>query len=169
MVENFLTGLESALTLHNLLLLLVGVVGGTLIGMLPGLGAASGMALLMPIAAGLDPLPGLILLAAIYYGTQYGGSITSILLSTPGDAAQVMTTLDGYALARQGKAGLALTTSAVASFVGGVITIPLLVGLGPALAEVALKLGPPEMLVLLVFALVSVAASRPMAWPCSAC
>ncbi|GAB2476989.1 tripartite tricarboxylate transporter permease [Promicromonospora xylanilytica] len=158
MLENFLSGLESALTLQNFLLLLVGVVGGTVIGMLPGLGAASGMALLMPLAAGLDPLPGLILLAAVYYGTQYGGSITSILLNTPGDAGQLMTTLDGYAMAKRGKAGTALTISAVSSFAGGILTIPLMVILGPALAEAALRLGPPEMLVLLVFALVSVAA-----------
>lgn len=158
MLENFLTGLATAITGQNLLLLLIGVVGGTVIGMLPGLGAASGMALLMPLAAGLDPLPGLILLAAIYYGTQYGGSITAILLNTPGDAGQLMTTLDGYAMAKRGNAGTALTISAVSSFVGGVLTIPAMVILAPMLAEAALKLGSPEMLILLVFALLSVAA-----------
>src|SRR5690625_734743 len=158
MLENFLSGLQTALTLQNLLILGLGVVGGTVIGMLPGLGAASGMALLMPLAAGMDPLQGLILLAAIYYGTQYGGSTTAILLNTPGDASQLMTTIDGYAMAKRGKHGTALTISATASFAGGVLTLPFLVFLGPALAEVALKLGPPEMLVLPIFALVSVAA-----------
>lgn len=151
-------GLAEVSSPGNLGFLLLGVVLGMFVGLLPGLGAATGVAILIPLTTDLDALSALIMLAGIYYGSQYGGSITSILIRTPGEASQVMTAIEGYELARNGRAGPALAMSAVASFVAGTLTIPLLMFLAPALSNVALRFGPPEMFALMVFALLSVAS-----------
>src|ERR671915_100094 len=112
-------GFLIALTPQNLLFCFIGVLMGTLIGVLPGIGPVSGVAILLPIVFTLEPTAAMIMLAGIYYGSMYGGSTTSILINTPGESASVMTCLDGYAMARAGRAGVALGMSALASFVAG--------------------------------------------------
>jgi putative tricarboxylic transport membrane protein len=150
-------GFAAAFSPENLLFLAIGVTLGMVVGVLPGIGPATGIALLIPLTTSLDPLTALIMLAGIYYGSQYGGSVTSILLRTPGEAASVMTSIDGYEMSRKGQAGKALAISAVASFVAGTITIPLLMVLAPLLTSLALRFGPPELFALMLFSLVSVA------------
>ncbi|WP_349426061.1 tripartite tricarboxylate transporter permease [Microbacterium sp. LWS13-1.2] len=152
-----LAGFAAAFSPENLLFLVIGVTLGMVVGVLPGLGPATGIALLIPLTTSLDPLTALIMLAGIYYGSQYGGSVTSILLRTPGEASSVMTAIDGYEMSRKGQAGRALAISAVASFVAGTLTIPLLMVLAPALTSLALSFGPPELFALMLFALISVA------------
>lgn len=150
-------GFSLALSPTNIAFVLLGVTLGTVIGLLPGLGSATGVAILLPLTLGLDPLTALIMLAGLYYGAQYGGSITSILIATPGEASQVMTTLEGYKLARKGRAGPTLAMAAIASFVAGTLTIPLLMTLAPLLGAFALRFGPPEEFALMVFGLIAVA------------
>jgi TctA family transporter len=128
---------------------------GTLIGVLPGLGPTATIAMLLPITFVLPPVSALIMLAGIYYGSQYGGSTTSILVNLPGEAASVVTTLDGYQMARQGRAGVALATSAVASFFAGTVATLLLAFFAPPLAEIALKFGPADYFSLMVLGLVA--------------
>lgn len=152
-------GFSTAFTPGNLLYCLVGVVIGTVIGMLPGLGSATGVALLLPLTLTLQPISSLIMLAGIYYGCQYGSSISSVLIATPGDSASAVVTFDGYPLARQGKAGQALATSAIASFVSGTLTIIPLMTLAPVFAAIALHFGPPEMFALMVLGMASVVNS----------
>ena len=132
----------------------LGAFFGTVVGLLPGLGPINGVAMLIPIAyaMNLPPETALILLAAVYVGAEYGGRIASILINVPGDAAAVMTTLDGYPLARQGMASVALSLSAWASFVGSLVAFFGIVALAPALAKWALAFGPAEYFVLMVFA-----------------
>lgn len=148
-------GFQDALTPTNIAFVILGTGLGTIIGLLPGLGSATGVAILLPVTLGLDPLTALIMLAGIYYGTQYGGSITAVLLATPGDASQVVTVFDGYQMARQGRAGPALAICAIGSFVAGTLTIPLLMVLIPFLGALALRFGPPEQFALMLFAMVS--------------
>lgn len=147
-------GLVQASSLQNLLLALIGCFLGTLIGALPGLGPANGVAILIPLAIslGLGPTGSLILLTAVYAGAMYGGRISSILLNIPGDEPALMTTLDGYPMARQGKAAEALVLSAIASFIGAFVAILGLIVLAPLLAKAALKFGPPEYVALYVLA-----------------
>ena len=149
-------GFSTAFTLHNLLYCLLGVLIGTVIGMLPGLGSATGVALLLPLTLTLEPVTALIMLAGIYYGCQYGSSISSVLIATPGDSASAVVTFDGYPLARAGRAGQALATSAIASFVSGTLTIIPLMALAPLFASVALHFGPPEMFALMLLGMASV-------------
>jgi putative tricarboxylic transport membrane protein len=161
------TGFAVALTPFNLLLVLVGCFGGTLIGALPGIGPINGVAILLPIAYGLGfpPESALILLAGIYYGAEYGGRISSILLNVPGDAGAVMTTLDGNPMAKAGLAGKALSLSAVASFVGGTIAVILLSLFGPLLASFGVGFQPSDYVALMVFAfacLASLVGSSPV-------
>ena len=146
-------GFGIALQPINLLYAFIGCLVGTLIGVLPGIGPAGGMALLIPLTYGKEPASAIILLSGIYYGAMYGGSTTSILLNVPGEAASVVTSLDGYQMARQGKAGPALAIAALGSFVAGTIGIVLLMLLGPPLAQAALKFGPAETFALMVFGL----------------
>jgi putative tricarboxylic transport membrane protein len=146
-------GFLLALTPQNLLFCFIGVLAGTLIGVLPGIGPVSGVALLLPITFSLDPTAGMIMLAGIYYGSMYGGSTTSILINTPGESASVMTCLDGYAMARQGRAGPALGMCAVASFVAGTFSVLGLMLLAPPLAAFALRFGPAEYFALMVLGL----------------
>ncbi|HBM60026.1 MAG TPA: tripartite tricarboxylate transporter TctA [Citreicella sp.] len=154
------TGFTVALDPFNLMLVLVGCFFGTLIGALPGLGPINGVAILLPIAysLGFPPESALILLAGIYYGAEYGGRISSILLNVPGDAGAVMTTLDGNPLARAGQAGRALSLSAVASFVGGTFAVILMSLFAPALAGFAVTFGPADYVALMVFAFASLAS-----------
>jgi putative tricarboxylic transport membrane protein len=138
------SGFAAALSIQNLLFALAGCVLGTLIGVLPGLGPAAGTAILIPLTFKLDPTGAIIMLAAIYYGAMYGGTITSVLINVPGEAASVVTCLDGYQMARQGRAGTALGIAAIGSFVGGVVAALALAMVAPPLARFALSFGPPE-------------------------
>jgi putative tricarboxylic transport membrane protein len=151
-------GFSVALSPPNLLACAFGVLIGTLVGVLPGIGAAAGIALLTALTAGLDATTALIMLAGIYYGAMYGGSTSAILLNMPGEAASVMTAVDGYRLALQGRAGPALGMAAIASFVAGTLSLCGLVLLAPPLADLALAFGPSESFALTVLGL-SVAVS----------
>lgn len=140
----------------NLLVCFLGVLLGTLVGVLPGLGPTATISLLLPITFTMTPVQSIIMLAGIYYGAQYGGSTTSILVNMPGEASSVVTTLDGYQMARKGRAGPALGISAFGSFIGGTFTIIMLMLLGPPLAGIALKFGPPENASIMFFGLTMV-------------
>jgi putative tricarboxylic transport membrane protein len=139
-IDGFGVVLEPA----NLVYCLIGVVIGMVIGVLPGLGPAATIAILLPVTIGLAPVTSIIMLAGIFYGAQYGGTITSVLLRLPGEASSVVTVFDGYALARQGKAGTALGIAAIGSFFGGTVSIVALSLLAPLVAGFALDFGPPE-------------------------
>jgi putative tricarboxylic transport membrane protein len=147
-----LTGFVSVLNPGNLLYVFLGVLIGTVIGVLPGLGPTASIALLLPVTAGMDMVSSLIFLAGIYYGAMYGGSTTSILVNIPGEAASVVTCIDGYQMARQGRAGAALGMAAFGSFIGGTFGVLAVMLISPFLAEAALKFGAPEMFALLFFA-----------------
>src|SRR3954468_701053 len=140
----FLNGFAVVVEPHNLLYCLIGVLIGMVIGVLPGLGPAATIAILLPITYTIDPVSAIIMLAGIYYGAQYGGTITSVLLRLPGEASSVVTVFDGFALAKQGKAGTALGIAAIGSFVGATISIIGLTLLAPVVADIALDFGPPE-------------------------
>lgn len=148
------TGFQTAFTGANLLYCLIGAFVGTLIGVLPGLGPAATVAMLMPTAFLLPPVSSLIMLAGIYYGAQYGGSTTSILVNLPGEASSIVTALDGYQMAQKGRAGPALATAAIASFFAGTVATMVIAAFAPPLAEVALKFGAPEYFALMVLGLV---------------
>lgn len=156
LLSNLAHGFGIALLPVNLFYAFVGALVGTLIGVLPGIGPMSGIALLIPISYGMNPTSAIILLAGVYYGAMYGGSTTSILLNTPGESSSVVTTLDGYQLARQGKAGKALATAAIGSFVAGTMSIVGLMIMAPGLAKFALRFGPPEYFALMVVGLTAV-------------
>jgi putative tricarboxylic transport membrane protein len=143
-VNGLLSGFSVALSLTNLAYCFFGCLLGTLVGVLPGLGPAAAIALLFPTAMHIDPVGAIIMLAGIYYGAQYGGSTTSILLNIPGEATSVVTCMDGYQMARKGRAGAALGISAFGSFIAGTFATAGLVFFAPLLANVALKFGPPE-------------------------
>ncbi len=153
-LQHLITGFGIAGTIHNFLYCLVGAIVGTLIGVLPGIGPIAGIALLIPATFGLNPTSAIIMLAGIYYGAMYGGSTTSILLNVPGETASVITCIDGYQMAQKGRAGPALATCAIGSFIAGTIGIFGLVFLAPPLAEAALAFGPPEYFSLMVFGFV---------------
>jgi TctA family transporter len=155
LLANLGLGLETAFTLTNLLYCLVGVFLGTAIGVLPGLGPVATIAMLLPVTFGLPPVSSLIMLAGIYYGAQYGGSTTAILVNLPGESSSVVTALDGYQMARQGHAGKALATAAIGSFFAGTVATFLLALFAPPLAELALKFGPAEYFSLMVLGLVA--------------
>ncbi|NTV57586.1 MAG: tripartite tricarboxylate transporter permease, partial [Deltaproteobacteria bacterium] len=155
LLANLGLGLSTSLTPLNLLYCLMGVFLGTLIGVLPGLGPTATIAMLLPVTFTLPPVSALIMLAGIYYGSQYGGSTTSILVNVPGEAASVVTALDGYQMARQGRAGVALTTAAVGSFFAGTVATIILALFAPPLAAVALKFGPAEFFSLMVLGLLA--------------
>lgn len=151
-----LSGFQVALQPVNVFACLIGVVAGTLIGALPGLGPSTGVAVLLPLTFGMDPTTAIVMLAGIYYGAMYGGAIASILINTPGDSAAVMTCLDGYPLAQKGRAGAALGMAAFASFIGGTISVVVFTFLAPALAQATLWFGPPEYFALMVMGLSTV-------------
>jgi len=159
MIEGLLIGLQTALSIQNLLMVIGGCLIGTFIGMLPGLGPMSIIAIMIPVAISMgDPSAALILLAGVYYGAIFGGSTSSILLNAPGVAGTVASSFDGYPMARQGKAGKALTIAAIASFAGGTIGAVLLVVFAPALSSVALLFHSAEYFALMVVGLSAIAA-----------
>ncbi|MBP6818400.1 MAG: tripartite tricarboxylate transporter permease [Ferrovibrio sp.] len=155
LLQNLAIGFDAALTPLNLLYCLGGVFLGTLIGVLPGLGPVATIAMLLPATFALPPVSSLIMLAGIYYGAQYGGSTTAILINLPGESSSVITALDGYAMARKGRAGVALSTAALGSFFAGTVATFLLAVFAPPLAEIALKFGPAEYFSLMVLGLVA--------------
>src|SRR5918992_3881315 len=155
LISNLGLGLSTAITPINLLYCLIGVFLGTVIGVLPGLGPTATIAMLLPITFVLPPISALIMLAGIYYGSQYGGSTTSILVNLPGEAASVVTTLDGYQMAKQGRAGVALATAAMGSFFAGSVATLLVALFAPPLVAVALRFGPAEYFSLVVLGLIA--------------
>jgi putative tricarboxylic transport membrane protein len=158
MWEGIATGLSTVLVPTNLLLVAGGCIAGTFIGMLPGLGPISAIALMIPITYGFDPASGMILMAGVYYGAIFGGSTSSILVNAPGVAGTVATSFDGYPMAMQGRAGKALAIAAVASFAGGTIAAILLMLAAPALARVSLSFQSPDYLMLMILGLTAVSA-----------
>ncbi len=138
----------------NILLCLIGALVGTLVGVLPGIGTIATVAMLLPITFGLPPVGALIMLAGIYYGAQYGGSTTSILVNIPGEATSVVTTLDGFQMAKQGRAGPALAIAAIGSFFAGCVSTVLIAVLGAPLTKLALAFGPAEYFSLMVLGLI---------------
>jgi putative tricarboxylic transport membrane protein len=156
MLHDILYGFSVALTFKNLIYCFLGVVMGTLVGVLPGLGPVAAMSLLFTTTLYLPPVSGLIMLAGIYYGAQYGCSTTSILLNIPGEASSTVTCLDGYQMARQGRAGPALGIAAFGSFIGGTVGVVILMLMGPPLAKFALQFGFPEYFSLMCLGLVIV-------------
>jgi TctA family transporter len=154
-LANIGLGFQTALGPLNLVYCLVGVFLGTAIGVLPGLGPVATIAMLLPVTFGLPPVPALIMLAGIFYGAQYGGSTTAILVNLPGEPSSVVTALDGHQMARQGKAGRALATAAIASFFAGTIATLIIALFAPPLAAFALKFGPAEYFSLMVLGLVA--------------
>ena len=157
-VSSLLQGFSVALTPVNLLWGLVGVTLGTAVGVLPGVGPALTVAMLLPLTVKLDPTGALIMFAGIYYGAMYGGSTTTILLNTPGESASIATALEGNRMAKRGRAGPALATAAIGSFVAGSIAVVLLTLLAPLVVELALRFSPADYFALMVFAFVTVAS-----------
>ena len=155
-LANLALGFSVALTPFNLLMAACGVVLGILIGALPGVGPPSGVALLLPMTFGMEPTSGIIMLAALYAGTMYGGTITSVLINTPGESASVVTCLDGHQMALQGRAGPALGIAAIGSFIAGTIGVVLLMLVSPLLARWSLAFGPPETFALMLLGLTTV-------------
>ena len=155
LLDNLWLGFSVAVSPIHLLYAFIGVLLGTLIGVLPGVGPVATIAMLLPITFNLDPVAALIMLAGIYYGAQYGGSTTSILVNLPGEAASVVTCLDGYPMAKQGRAGPALAIAAIGSFFAGCVATLVIATVAPPLAEVALKFGPSEYFSLMVLGLVA--------------
>ena len=152
-LANLAVGFEHALSAQNLAFCFMGVLVGTMVGVLPGLGPLPTIAMLLPVTFGVPPTAALIMLAGIYYGAQYGGSTAAILLNLPGEASSVVTAIDGHQMALKGKAGLALFTAAVGSFFAGTVATFLIAGFAPSLAEFALRFGPAEYFSLMVLGL----------------
>ncbi|KWR70384.1 MULTISPECIES: tripartite tricarboxylate transporter permease [Glutamicibacter] len=155
--EPVLNGFSTVLDPTNFLYCLMGVVIGMLIGVLPGLGPAATIAILLPLTYGVEPVTAIIMLAGIFYGAQYGGTITSVLLRLPGEASSVVTVFDGYVMAKQGRAGTALGIAAIGSFIGGTVAIIGLTFLAPVVASFALDFGPPEYTALALLGILLVA------------
>lgn len=152
-MDAFLEGLMTSLQPINIMWIVIGGFLGTVVGMLPGLGPATAVAVLIPVTFGMDPVSALILMAAIYYGAMYGGSRSSILLNTPGDGSAIAATFDGYPMAQKGQAGQAMALSAVASFIGGIMATAGFIILAKPLSEFALKFGPAEYFLLMLLTL----------------
>jgi len=157
-INLLLEGFQTALTPQNLLYALIGVTLGTAVGVLPGIGPAMTVALLLPVTFSLEPVSAFIMFAGIYYGGMYGGSTTSILLNTPGEAASIVTALEGNLMAKKGRGAAALATAAIGSFVAGTIGTALLSFVAPIVVEVAVQLGPEDYFALMVLAFLTVAA-----------
>jgi putative tricarboxylic transport membrane protein len=153
-IANLLNGFSTAISFFNIFCCLVGVSVGMIVGIMPGIGSVAGTALLIPLTFGMEPVSAVIMLSGIYYGSMYGGTITSVLINTPGEAASVITCLDGYQMARQGRAGTALGVSAIGSFIGGTFSVIMLTLLSSVLVKYALKFGPPETFCLMLFGIV---------------
>ena len=158
MLDGLFIGLQTVLTLHNLILVFAGCATGTLIGMLPGLGPITAIALMIPITYGFDPSSGMILLAGVYYGAIFGGSTSSILINAPGVAGTVATAFDGYPIARNGQPGKALAIAAYSSFAGGTLAALLLAGTAPFLADLSLGFQSADYFALMLLGLTLVSA-----------
>ena len=154
-MEDLLMGFSVALSFQNLAYCFIGVTLGTAIGVLPGIGPLATISMLLPITFYLDPTPAIIMLAGVYYGSEYGGSTASILLNLPGGASSAVTCLDGYPMSKQGRAGVALSITAIASFIGGSLGIVVLIALSPAIVAVAFAFGAAEYFAAMVFALIA--------------
>src|ERR1700682_2479538 len=155
--NNLMLGFSVAFTLQNLWFCFIGCFLGTLIGVLPGIGPLATIAMLLPITFNVPPVSALIMLAGIYYGAQYGGSTPAILVNLPGETSSVVTCIDGYQMARQGRAGPALAIAAIGSFFAGTVGTLLIALFGPPLAEIALKFGSPDYFSLMLMGLVAAA------------
>src|SRR5881296_4195539 len=142
LLTNLGLGFGVALSLQNLFYCFMGVVLGTLIGVLPGIGPVATIAMLLPVTFTLNPTSALIMLAGIYYGAQYGGSTTAILINVPGESSSVVTAIDGYQMARQGRAGAALAAAGLGSFFAGCVGTVIIAAFAPPLTELAFKCGP---------------------------
>lgn len=158
MFEGIFTGFQVAFSLEGLVFVFIGALTGTLIGMIPGLGPITAIAVMIPITYGMDPAFAMLLMAGVYYGAAYGGAASSILLNAPGESMSVPTTFDGYPMAKQGKAGKALAIAAIASFVGGTISVVLLTLFAPFLARLALSFGPAEYFALMLMGLMMISS-----------
>lgn len=156
-LQSLLYGFSVSLTPGNLLYCALGVLLGTIVGVLPGIGPLGGITILLPTTFGMEPVSAIIMLSGIYYGAMYGGSTTSILVNIPGEAASVVTCFDGYQMARKGRAGPALSIAAAGSYIAGTLSVLGLMLLAPTLARLALKFGPPEQFALMVLGLVILA------------
>ncbi|MGZ8992711.1 MAG: tripartite tricarboxylate transporter permease [Burkholderiaceae bacterium] len=154
LIDNLALGFATALTLQNLFYCFIGVLIGTLIGVLPGIGPVATLAMLLPVTYALPPTSALIMLAGIYYGAQYGGSTTAILVNLPGESSSVVTCIDGYQMARRGRAGAALATAALGSFFAGTIGVLIVAALALPMVELAFKFGPAEYFSLMVLGLI---------------
>ena len=157
-------GLSIAITPINLLYLLIGAMVGMVVGIIPGFGPSAGLAILLPVTFGMNPTGAVMMLAAIYYGAMYGGTITSILLNTPGESATVASTFDGYPLAQQGRAGPALVMQAAASFVGGTVGVVMITLLAPLFSHVARNFGPPEYFLLAMMGMLTLIVMIGSGW-----
>lgn len=155
-VQGILEGFATALQPENILFVMFGGILGTIVGMLPGLGPATAIAVLIPVTFGMNPTSALILMATVYYGAMYGGSLSSILINTPGDGSAVAATFDGYQMAKQGRAGPAIAITAIGSLIGGLFATVCFMFLAQPLANFALKFGPAEYFLLMLFALSAV-------------
>jgi putative tricarboxylic transport membrane protein len=155
LIQNLATGFSAAATLKNLGFAFLGCLLGTLIGVLPGIGPIPTIAMLLPITFGLDPLSSLVMLAGIFYGAQYGGSTTSILVNIPGEAGSIVTCIDGHEMAKQGRAGAALGVAALGSFFAGTVGTVFIAGFGPPLAAIAQQFNSPDYFSLMVLGLVT--------------
>jgi putative tricarboxylic transport membrane protein len=158
LLANLSLGFGVALHASNILFCFFGVLLGTLIGVLPGIGPTATIALLLPVTMSLEPATSLIMLAGIYYGAQYGGSTTAILINLPGESSSAVTAIDGYRMARLGRAGPALAAAALSSFFAGTVATLLLALFAPPLAAIALRFGPPEYFSLMVLGLICAVA-----------
>jgi len=161
---DLLMGLSVAITPINMLYLLAGAMVGMIVGVIPGFGPSAGLAILLPVTFGMDPISAIMMLAAIYYGAMYGGTITSILLNTPGESATVASTFDGFPLAKKGRAGPALVMQAVASFVGGTVGVILITILAPMFAQVSRSFGPPEYFLLAIMGMLTLVVMIGKEW-----
>jgi putative tricarboxylic transport membrane protein len=153
--HNLAVGFAAAASLANIFYALIGCLVGTLIGVLPGIGPIATIAMLLPITFGLTPLGSLIMLAGIFYGAQYGGSTTSILVNMPGEASSIVTCIDGHQMARQGRAGAALAIAALGSFFAGCVSTVFVAAFGPPLAAIAQEFNSPDYFSLMVLGLVT--------------
>src|SRR5829696_7071741 len=156
--SSLMQGFATALTFTNLMWCFVGCILGTAVGVLPGIGPAVAVAMLLPITAKVEITASMIFFAGIYYGAMYGGSTTSILLNTPGETASMVTAMEGNKMAKNGRAGAALATAAIGSFVAGTIATVIVTLFAPVVADFAVKLGPPEYFMLMVLAFTTVSA-----------
>lgn len=158
MFDGIIQGFQVAFSWEAIIFVFIGVLLGTIIGMIPGLGPITAIAIMIPVTYGMDPAIALVMMAGVYYGSMYGGSTSSILLNAPGVAGTVAASFDGYPMAQQGKAGKALAISAIASFVGGTVSVILLTLFAPALASVAIAFGPPEYFALMLLGLTAISS-----------